>query len=518
MATELAITGYPSSWRAPFTAAEILFAQGASTASAGARDAFYCAPMTSAGTWTANTVYEVANEQQAITGAGPGSPLHRLIRKHLRANKNGKVFAQPYAATSGGTEVAATGTIVVASNPTASGQLRAWVCGERIDVNFTTASTPTTIGDDIEAKINAKTHLPCTASNAAGTVTLTAKIPGASQGDATVGVIRFRAEIDAGKTTTVTTSGAALGLGTGTAGADGAVTEEANLTAALATITASRFYYMGFSVWSASHTAVIEAHVATKSEPNPGLRSTAITGYTHTLAAGALVAIARNAERHQIVWQKNSEHDTADLVGNLIGVLQKREQTDAAYNFDDYNESDWQILPAYAEADWPDGDDLNDAVTDGLIPVASNQTGSRIIMMVTTRSKDSAGTLDDFRATERHRVSVMDLFVDELLLQFSLTYKNFKLKDDQRLPDGTVNPNQRILGRVLTPSRFRGWFNARIQDFEDRNLFQGAQAWKDGAEIRVDPQNVSRLQVGASGRTIDLLHQASFRLAETTPA
>lgn len=511
------ITGYPSQWRAPFCAADILLGQGPSSAAAAPRLAHYMGPMTSAGTWTAGTTYVVTNEQDAITGAGTGSPLHRMIRKHLKVNPRAKLYATPYAASSGSGVTTATGTITWATTPTANGQTRVWVCGELVAAVFTTSSTVTTISTDIRDKINAKTWLPVTASISAGILTLTAKVAGASQGDGTIGVIRYFAEIDPGCGTTVAVAGAALGLGA-TAGADGATTEAAGLTTALANIANTRYYYMGFSVWSSSDTALIETHVTNKSLPSPGLRSHAFCGYTSTISNASTIAIARNTERHYIAWQKNSEHDTAELAAWLLAVTQKEEELDSASPvFDGYTNS--EILPARSNADWPSDTDVNDAVTDGICVIKSNQVNAQLAMHVSTRSKNSAGTLDDFRATERHRISVMDDFTDTVVQRYQQTYQavGFKLMDDPRLPNGALNLNALLPPKVMTPSRFSGWFKNIIREFVDTGRFQLLSEWNASVRVNIDPNNASRLEVGASGRTIDLLHQASFKLSETTP-
>lgn len=513
------ITGYPSSWRAPFTAAEILLGQGPSNAAAGPRQVCYVAPKTAAGTGTVNTVYQIGSEKEARDLAGVGSPAHRLVRRHLMCNPRGKVSIVLYAASSGGSPATANGNVVVTASPTAAGVLRGTICGEPITVAWTTSSTATTIGDDIAAQVNAKDWLPCTASNSTGTVTFTAKIAGASQGDGTVGVIRFRFEPDPGKGVTVAVSGAALGLGTGTAGADGSTTETTNFTAALDVIANARYYYIGASVWSSTAIVPLKTHIATKSDPSPGLRSIGVTAYTHTLAALSTIAIASNYERRLIAWQKNSEHDTADIVGNVVAILQKREENEPAsgcYNFDDYAGTDWQLLPAYAASDWPSEQDVNDAVTDGIIPIKSSLSGSSIGMMVSTRSKNAGGTLDDFRACERHRLSAMDWLVDTILLRWRQQYANFMLKDDQYLPNGAVNPNQKLGPRTLTPSRARPFLAKILTEFDDL-LIQGATDWVSTMRVSIDPSNVSRIEAGLSGRSMDLLHQASFRVAETTP-
>lgn len=517
-----AITGYPSSWRAPFVAADIQFNQGPSTASAGEREAIYVAPKTSAGSATVNTVYAVPDEATAVSLFGAGSPMHIMLRRHLLANKNGKLWGCAYDATSGGGVATATGTITIAGSPTASGIIAVYVCGEKMDVAYNTSSSPGTIAADIVAKINAKTHLPVTAANTVGTITLTAKIAGASQGDGTIGVIRMRSVVESGAGVTATDSGAALGLGTGVDGVDGATTEETNLVGALASIATRRFYYMGFSVWSSANTAQIETHVSNKSEPNPGLRSCAWVGYTGTLSACQTIAIARNFHRHHIAWQKNSEWTPGELAAQLIAIHQKHEATDAAYpGFDGYNQSDWGVPAAYAVADWPSEADINDAVTDGIAPIGSNQFGSYLVMSVNTKSKDAGGTLDDFRSTERHRVSAMDFFIDRTLTRFRLQYTSvgFKLKDDVKNADGSVNPNQVLAPKVLTPSLFKPFWLKQIDEAVDVDaLLQDSAAWKDSSQVTIDPSNVSRLCVKASGRTIDVLHQAQFQVAETTPA
>ncbi len=519
-----AITGYPSSWKAPFVAAEILLGQGPSSAATGPREAVYIGPMTSSGTWTAGTLYVVSNEQDAITGAGVGSPLHRAIRYHLRSNPRGRIYALPYAASSGGSPVAATATITWATTPTATGQTRVVVCGEQVTANFTTSSTPTTIAADIAGKINAKVWLPCTASAAAGVVTLTAKIAGASQGDGTIGVIRIRADIDPGKATTVATSGAALGIvsGAAVAGVDGTTTELVNMTAALANIVSSRLYYMGFTLWDSTSLSTIKTHVVNKNAPSPGLTCRAVTGYTSTLSAALTLANSKNSELMHIAWQKNSDSDPAELAAQLIAITQLKEELDTAYpGFDSYAGQGWNLLPAANQADWPTEQDKNDAVTGGLCAISSNQVGSSLVMHVTTRSKDSTGLINDFRATETHRISAMHDFADTVKLNHYLTYtsKGFKIQDDPKNTDGTVDVNalSALPANVITPAKYKPWFFARLADFVRDGKFQGLSTWQNGTRVNVDPQNVSRREVGSSGRTIDVMHEVSFRLSEQTP-
>jgi len=515
------ITGIPSSWRLPSNYAEILFGQGPATAGAGERAICICGPkLAASGSWTANTVYRVKNEAEAIAGAGAGSPLHRCLRMVLKANNGCKLYALPYLPSSGAGGVAAACDVTIACggvNPTASGQVKLFVCGEEISVGYTTTSTPTSIATDIKNSINAKTWLPVSALNAAGVLTLTAKILGKSQGDGTLGVIRLQGEIDSGTGTTITLQAAALGLGASTDGVDGATTEATNLAAALAAIESSRYYYLGFA--SVCHTAEwqsIALHIANKSLPLQGLRSVGVVGYTGALAGAQTLATARNYERLRMVWQPNSDHDVAELVGNAIAVFHKRESTESRYNFDGYRGTDWLIHKAYSVADWPDAADLNDAITDGITPIASDEQGSYIVMSVNTRSKDSTGTVDDFRACESHRVSISDEYCDTVLVRHKLTYGGFYLADDKLLSDGTVDPNQPRRRKVLTPSAYKPFVNSMIDEFEAKGLLQKADTSKSGLQVVRDPNNGGRLEVGHDLFCIDLLHQTTFRFAETS--
>ena len=514
------ITGVPSSFRVPGQYGEILPAQGPATASAGKRAVMFCMVMLAAGaSWTAGTVYRVKNEQTAITGGGEGSPAHRGLRKALMHNKNAVYYALPYAPTTGGTPIAADGTVIITGTATDTGVVKVTLQGVECSATYKKDDTPTVIGDALAASINAKTWLACTAANATGTVTITARVAGESQGDGTTGIIRYRSEATAGSGVSVADSGAALGLGTGTTGAEGTTTEIAQATLALANIESSRYYYIGTNLDTTAGLTIFKTHVANKSEPRPGLRSVCVGGWTGILSTCQTTAIAQNFERMQIVWQKNSEHDLAELVGNVLAIRQKKEELDAGFNFDDYAEADWGILPAYANADWPDDDDKNDAINDGITVIASNQTTSYMVMSTVTRSKNSTGTIDDFRATESHRTSIADELFDELLIAHAITYKGQKLGNDAKLADGSVNPIQKPAVNTVIASAYKPWFFDKIEAYSNRtgNLQEVNTTTYESLDVVRDPQNTGRLECSFDFRTADMFHQVTFRGAEVTP-
>lgn len=513
------ISGIPSSYRTPGSFAEVLFAQGPGTASAGLRSVLFVMPMTAAGTWTANTVYEVRSEATASTGGGIGSPIHRGIRAFLKRNKNSKVYALPYPATTGGSPVAAAATITYSVTATGLGSTVVTACGESISTKIAQGDLPATVATNVANNINSKEYLPFTASAASGVVTLTARVAGVSQGTGTVGVIRFRATVVGSIGTTVATSGSTLG--SSVAGADGTTSEAQQLATALNAVRGSRNYFMVFSVNDSTSLANVVTHIGTKSAPNPGLRSVGIAAWTGTLASGITLSQARNYERLAFAWQLNSEHDHAELAAALAAARQQEEEKDAAFNFDGYRDPVvWQVLPAASTSDWPTLDDFNDAINGGLTPIGSDASGSYIVMSVTSRSKNAAGTVADFRAAETHRVSVADQVVDTLLVRFVQNYSNKKLASDRIGTDGKVDTNQRLGDNVVTPFYFKQWLTGQFDPFDTARgggLLQDVAATKASLQVLRDPSNTGRLECSFDLRSVDLFHQATFRVAEVSP-
>lgn len=503
------ITGFPSTYRVPATVGEILFAQGPSTSGAGSRFAFFCGPMLASGSYTPNTVYAVKNENESITGAGAGSPCHQFIRAYLKANKSGKVFLLPHLPTSGGSATAATGTITFTGSATARGLASVSLAGEDFDTAINLNDGYAAIASNVADGINARTFLPFTASASIhGVLTLLAKTPGSSQNN----VLRFRASVTGGVGVAVSTSGATL-----TGGVDGTTTENSLYDAALTTVDATRYYYMGTHATDSVNIATLALHISNKSQPNPGNRSVGVAFTPVSLASAITLAVARNYERLTLLWQVNADNTPAFIVGNNIAVRQKLEELDCATNFDGFRDSNsWFVRPAYSKTDWMDSDDLNDAITNGLSPINSDQLGSYWVMSTTTRSKDATGAFDDFRATETHRVSTMDLLLDTVIIRDVNTYSGFKLQDDKYLSDGvTVDMNQILAAKVLTPFTYKPFLKQIINQFAPGRLKNVADTIAS-LQVNLDPSNGGRLEVGISADTINLKHQTTVRISEVS--
>ncbi len=503
------ITGIPSTYRVPGTFGELLVAQGPSTAAAGARYALFCGPMLTSGSYTPNTVYSVKNENEVIAGAGPGSPVHQFCRAFLKANKTGKLFVLPHLPTSGGSASAASATFTFTGTATARGLASVSVAGEDFDTAINLNDGYAAIAANVVDGINARTFLPVTASSDShGVVTLLAKISGASQN----AVIRYRASVSGATGVAVSASASTL-----SGGVDGTTTENSLYDIALTTIDSARYYYMGTHATDATNLATFALHISNKSQPNPGQRSVGIAFTPTSLASAITLATTRNFERLQINWGHNLDNTPAFVVGNIIAIRQKYEEADCANNFDGFRKSnEWFVRPAFSKSDWADSDDLNDAITNGLAPINSDQNGSYWVMSTTTRSKDATGAFDDFRATETHRVSTMDLLLDTIILRDVIQYSGFKLQDDKYLSDGiTVDINQTLAAKVLTPFTYRPFLKQIINQFAPGRL-KNVQSTLDSLQVFLDPSNGGRLEVGISADSINLKHQTTVRLSEVS--
>lgn len=509
MSLQIPITGVPADWRKPGAYVELLFGQGPAGAFAPGREAVLVMPKTSAGTWAVNTLYPIRNAGEAEIGAGAGSPLHRAALAFRRFNKDAKLWGVTYAASSGGSPAVATGTVAITGPSTARGTITVWVCNEPCSASYESGTSATDIGELLEASINGKTHLPVTANNVTGTVTLSWKIAGASGGTATIPAVFLYTEITPSTGVAATTS---AHIGAATAGADGTTTEAANLNTALGALDAVRKYWMGISTLAGTELGHLETHITTKSEPRRGLRSAGVAAYLGSLANATTLAIARNYERLSLAWAMNSPNDPAWIVGTIMAFAQKGEDADKARNFDGFSLSEALGVP-YPGLARPDAEDLNDAINDGLLPIEYTEGGASICMFTTTRSKDSGGTLDDPRALERHRISVGDEFSDEELVEYGLNYSWKKLRDDALLPNGKVNTNQLLPRDVVTPYSFRGHIMRRVDDFFDRALIQNPEKSKESLRV---VKTGSRLEVGMDLEAIDHLHVATYRFAEVS--
>jgi phage tail sheath gpL-like len=500
MAT-IRVTGVADNHRTPGGYAEILFQQGPANAALGPRLACVVGPKTAAGTATANVLYAIPDEGTAALLAGTGAPAHRVARKYLEhgaASALSMVTYTPKAGTAASLSTAITGA------PTKRGQADAQVGPVICSYGFSTSDTASSVADGLEAAINGATYLPatCAAYHAAtGTgITVTAKVHGTSQNTA----IRLRTDVTAG-------AGVAIAAGGDLAGGVG--DDSTPLTTALAAINTIRRYYVGVPISDATLGALLKTHIVNKSQPNPGLRSVGIMGGRGTLTDTTTIANGLNCGRIQYVHQEDSDHDPAELVGEIMGIRSEVENTDSSANMAGRGVN---LHAAYDIADRPTSDEINTAINEGITEIASTESGAYIAMSVNTCSKNAAGTVNDFRATETHRVSVPDDAIDTILQTWALNFQGKKFADDKRDAKGLVDPNQVYKSTVAKPSMVRKMVAQVLRQFEDDDKLQNVDASIAALVAQKSAVNSGRTEVGVNFHTIDHAHQLVVLGKETS--
>jgi phage tail sheath gpL-like len=95
---------------------------------------------------------------------------------YVRADDFGEVWFLPLADAAGG--IAATGTVLIAGTPTATGVISLYIAGQLLSLTVTTGELAADIATALAALVNSSSNLPVTATAATATVTLTAKNKG----------------------------------------------------------------------------------------------------------------------------------------------------------------------------------------------------------------------------------------------------------------------------------------------------------------------------------------------------
>src|SRR6185312_8731686 len=300
---------------------------------------------TSAGSATADTVIYGPNtaipcqtEADVIALFGPGSQLHRMFIRFVKAagvNNTTPLFFIAVTA-SGGT--AASTTMTIATTAAATGNHRFWCLDQFVDTPITTGQTVTQIATAIVASINAQTSWPITAANTAGVITITWKHAGPEGNWGRVQALLTGTGV---ATTTTLTSNTFLTSG---ATAD-------SYTSALSTIASQRFYYIVCGDSDATNVGALVTQVNSLALPTNGNRQRVVFGSMDTLANTITLATGVNAARAECVWGNATDMTPAELAATATAIYATLEQG-SQYGV---NRKNFSLFPAQANdaSYWP---------------------------------------------------------------------------------------------------------------------------------------------------------------------
>ena len=129
-----------------------------------------------AGTVAAGVPTLVTRKEDAATWFGAGAMITAMLAYALAVAPGIEIWA--IALDDNGAGVAATGTVTVATAPTAAGTLNLYIGGQRVQVAVAATDTDANVATAIAAAVTADTSLPVTASATLAVVTLTARHKG----------------------------------------------------------------------------------------------------------------------------------------------------------------------------------------------------------------------------------------------------------------------------------------------------------------------------------------------------
>ena len=507
----LALTGLDATNPIPGIYAEVRFAQGQTGGDLGPRRVLILAPKTSAGAITVDTqVVQIQDEADAITQSGAGSPAHRMARAFFANNKSSEVWLLcPTAATGS----AAVDKVTLTNTATANGVLSVWICGEQIDAAITTGDTVTVIGDAIAQAINNQTHLPVTAANAAGVVTLTGKIAGTD-----LNTIRFRAKVTGTGIATTVSPTADTALGASGAGGAAIGVGTISYTAALATLLPRKFDVLLAGSQEATPLDALLDQVTVQAEPSTGFLQKVYAGACLAPSAAATLAsgASLNRARADLINAEECPVEHYVLCAIVAGRYLVHNASDPSYSFDGYGTRSGQVLLGlsrpYNDSSLPTTTELKSMLNQGVTPIAYTDGGAPyVVRAVTTQCK--AGSNFDYRVRDAHIVTVADRFTSDLKAKIAAAPWTKVTRDP-------VGARPEPGPAFATPRRMKALIEQLVSDYASAGWLDPAkvQTTLDGIVVGQDPLVPSRLNTSIPLYSAILLHQHALLVKESSAA
>src|SRR6185312_11202238 len=420
MSAAINLVGVAANYPNPGVYIEVDFAAGPASGYGGIRSCLLIGNMTTAGTATADTVVygpdtaiTCQTESDVISLFGAGSQLHRMFLRFTSINRTTPLYFIAAAASAG---TAASATMTIATTATSNGNLRFWCNDQFVDTAITTGQTVTQIGAAVVASINTQTRWPVTAANVAGVVTVTAKIKG-PEGN----WIRVQSLITPGTGTIGTTTS----LTANTFLSSGATAD--NYTNALATIAASRYYYIACGDSDSTNVGRVVTQVNSQAQPTTGIRQRVLYGFMDTTANAITSATGLNAARCEQIymagavdWQPSEGAAFSAALyllleaGASVGVNRKNFSLFPA-NQNDTNYWNSGLVPASRNGvgGAPTPATITSLLNSGITPWTILGTGAtQLVKRCTTYSLN--GSVNDYRIRDAHKVTICDYFADDV--------------------------------------------------------------------------------------------------------
>lgn len=447
-----------------------------------------------------NAVVGVPVLGQGVTDAqakgGLGSMLTLMTAAYVAADPFGEVWFLPLADAEGA--VAASGSVLIAGTPTATGVISLYIAGQLVSLAVTPAETPAEIAAALAALINGSGNLPVTAVATLATVALTAKNKGVTGNE-----IDLRLNYRGTASGEVVPAGLQLTL---TAMKDGATNPV--LDATLANLGDEPF---DFIVCPYTDTASLDALKALLNDKT-GRWSYASQVYGHVFAAqrGTLATLAtagnaRNNQHESIMGFYDSPSPAWIWAADVAGTAAVALRADPGRPLQTLTLS--TVLAPPSPSQFILGE-RNTLLWDGIstFMVASDGTVA-IENLITTYQKNSFGAADD------SYLQVETLFLLMYVLRAQRTLVTSKYSRVKLAANGTrFAPGSAI----VTPNVIKSDLIAQYGELEYNGYVQDTAAFSKALIVEQNATNPNRVDVLWPGTLINQLRifalLAQFRL------
>jgi len=403
----------------PRIAREFKFGQGLSTGAGNDRPVVLVGNKTSAGSESAATLgLPIESLEDCENRFGKRSEIRWMYYAYRLIDPTGPVSA--VAVAEGGGAAAATRTYIFATTATDATNMFIDWGGFRFIVPVSSGDTAIVQCAAAVAKINADPTLPFTASQGAPAndhiMTLSAAQLG-PRGDFILGRVRVSYQ----KSVSTTVTAGAVSSGTG---AD-------DVTAAIAEITGSTFFYHVLA--ATANTTVTSTDngvgeyitfIKTQALPVNGKDQTVIIGLDCTQSQATAVAISSAANSVYAFFYRVENNDWPPplIAAHHAAMKRSQEVIYPAYNFAGYTNTDttpYFVPPPFAKADVPTTTEIAADINNGVSPVSFRPDGTPYLVRdVTSRSWTGSSATKDYRAREGHITSVTFAFWEEVERRF----------------------------------------------------------------------------------------------------
>lgn len=416
---------------------------------------------------------QIFSADKAAELFGVGYQIHQMAEKCFKNCGSTDVIAFPLRLAAGTASIA---TLTVTAAPTVAGTLAIYISGVRIPVSLSTGLSVTAVGDAIEAAINAKPELPCTASNAAGTVTITCKWYGESGDDLQISLTSLVTDsTPTGLVITETSPAFTGGVGT------------VDISTALAHVTEASIYTLLVHPFQPSDTAnmtSIEVWEDTRWHPRVVRGFCAIGAVRGDWASPLTTQIAaRNSFVSAFFGQQDIPQSAAEVAAAVGGMVGRRAGIDPSRQF--HNEQLIGLTAPYDETShW--GWDKRDTALKAGLSVAAFSAGRVVADSLVTTYTTTDGAAD---------APQVDRYVNTVMVLIAVTYDRqqhfLTVWSQAKLGnDGQIFPPGQL---VMTPLTMKSELLSRYSLYVGQGWVQEIEEYEKTIIVQRNAGNSQRL-------------------------